>query len=160
VSKFAGKAVNSGLKPGLDPCRHCGGLHFGSGLACPYLCETCSGDTRPDADNRCTCSKCPECGRRQISGNDHFGFCSQAKLEGAQVYTGWEGSVPALEGTELVFVPRDPQSSSDVNAAQEANALRSYIASHAAPCSGMEITGGMTASGEERAAQPALEREK
>lgn len=27
-------------------------------------------------------SRCPECGRRQISGNDHFGNCPCAKLEG------------------------------------------------------------------------------
>lgn len=50
-----GKMVNRGLKPGVDPCRHCGGLHFGSGLACPYLCGICSKDVRLDAEDRCRC---------------------------------------------------------------------------------------------------------
>ena len=26
---------------------------------------------------------CPDCGRKQISGNDHFGNCPRAKLETA-----------------------------------------------------------------------------
>lgn len=47
--------MNRGLKPGVDPCRHCGGLHYGSGLACPFLCGACFKDTRPDAEDRCKC---------------------------------------------------------------------------------------------------------
>lgn len=47
--------VNRGLRPGVDPCRHCGGVHYGCGLACPYLCAICFRDIRPDAADKCRC---------------------------------------------------------------------------------------------------------
>jgi hypothetical protein len=49
--------VNSGLKPGLDRCRFCDGLHFGSGLACPYICDKCFKDIRQESDDHCECGK-------------------------------------------------------------------------------------------------------
>lgn len=37
-------------------CAHCGGLHYGSAPGyCPYICETCHCDIRPDAMPRCAC---------------------------------------------------------------------------------------------------------
>jgi hypothetical protein len=59
VSQHKGKPINQGLTPGKDPCRHCGGLHFGSGLICPYLCVECGKETRADFilpfEPRCEC---------------------------------------------------------------------------------------------------------
>ena len=37
-------------------CTHCGGLHYGSVPGyCPYVCDTCHCDIRPDAMPRCAC---------------------------------------------------------------------------------------------------------
>jgi hypothetical protein len=42
-------------------CAHCGGLHYGSVPGhCPYICDTCHCDIRPDAMPRCACSPKPQ----------------------------------------------------------------------------------------------------
>lgn len=47
--------VNRGLKPGVDACRFCHGLHFGSGFACPFICGKCFKDIRAEASDPCRC---------------------------------------------------------------------------------------------------------
>jgi len=57
--------VNRGLVPGRDPCRHCGGLHYGSGYACPYLCGVCYRDIRADVDPACARCSCVVGGKEE-----------------------------------------------------------------------------------------------